>query len=182
MTDQKDLRPSLRAEAREIASDLDASERRSILIKTWLSHDARWFQAVALEYGMEATNRINQIAAHNLGKVEAKRISRTFDWDPVKEINDYLLRQEVLIELLGPDLLDYTLTQKGENAFEITINRCFAHDNTKKAGIADEYECGIMPRVTGWLEAFGMEYKLKPSVGKCLMAEGQKCGYAIAFK
>src|SRR4030065_1745111 len=99
MNEHKDLRPELRQQAGEILRRLSPSGREALLIKCWMSHDARWFMAVAREYGMPVANRLNQIAAHEVGKVEAQRIARALRLPPVATLDDYLLAQEVFIAL-----------------------------------------------------------------------------------
>jgi len=54
MSEQQDLRPQLRERANRIVSALSREEREALLIKCWMSHDARWFMAVAQAFGLEA--------------------------------------------------------------------------------------------------------------------------------
>ena len=138
--------------------------------------------AVAAEFGMQVTNRLNQRAAHELGKAEARRIARALGLPPVATLDDYLLVQEVLIGLLGPDLLDYRVTKTGDDAFRISVGRCFAHDNAARAGVAGGLACGIFARVTGWLEALGLAYGIEPSLDTCLMARGEACVHTVRFR
>ncbi len=152
------------------------------LIKCWMSHDARWFVAVAQAFGIEVANRLNQVAAHEEGKVEARRIVRALQLPPVATVDDYLVAQEIFISLLGPDLLDYETVKVGADAFEIRVRRCFAHDNVARVGVADVYECGIFARVSGWLEALGLRYEMTPSLGRCAKAQGRDCVYAFTVK
>lgn len=161
---------------------LSGPEREALLIKCWMSHDARWFMAVAGEYSMQVTNRLNQVAAHETGKVEARRIVRALQLPPLTALGDYLLVQEVLISLLGPDLLDYGVTKASDNAYRVHIQRCFANENAERAGIADHLECGIFARVTGWLEALDLKYEMTPSLGKCLKAQGHECVYTLSLR
>src|SRR3989304_7020730 len=95
----------LGARAKEVLGRLSASEREALLIKCWMSHDARWFMAVAREYGLEAPNRLNRIAAHEVGKAEARRIARALELPEANSVDDWLLAQEIFLALLGPDLL-----------------------------------------------------------------------------
>ncbi|MEK7836774.1 MAG: DUF6125 family protein, partial [candidate division NC10 bacterium] len=76
MTDHEDLRAGLRRKAQDILGRLSPPEREALLIKNWMSHDARWFMAVARGFGLEVANRLNQIAAHEVGKAEAQRLVR----------------------------------------------------------------------------------------------------------
>ena len=175
----EDLRPALREQAAGLLRRLAPSDREALLIKNWMSHDARWFMAVAAEYGMQVTNRLNQRAAREVGKVEAHRLVRALGLPPVSTLDDYLLAQEVFIALLGPDLLDYRVTKAGANAFRIHVARCFAHDNAARAGVAGGLACGIFARITGWLDALGFAYDTEPGLDTCLMAQCQECVHTI---
>ena len=179
MDDHEDVRSQLRQRANDILRRLAPPEREAILVKCWMSHDARWFMAVAGEYGMAVANRLNQIAAREVGKAEARRIVRALNLPPVASLDDYLLIQEVFIGLLGPDLLDYRVSKESDAACQVRIRRCFAYDNGVRAGVADQLDCGIFARVTGWLDALGLTYETDPPLGRCLKAQGRECAYAI---
>ena len=180
--DARDVQSSVRRQARHILSRLPPGERESLIIKCWMSHDARWFMAVATAFGLDAAIRLNRVAVCEEGRAEARRLVRRLQLPPVQTVADYLLVQEVMIGLLGPDLLDYTLTQSGEDGFELRIQRCFAFDNVSRAGIAQQYECGILPRLMGWLDELGVDYELSPEPVKCLKAQDRECAYAFRFK
>ena len=179
MSEQQDRQPELRKRAAGILATLSPQEREALLIKCWMSHDARWFMAVAQAFGLEAASRLNQIASHEEGTVEANRIMGALQIPPSETADDYLLLQETIIALLGPELLDYQVVSTGDDAFQIRIQRCFAHENVARAGVADSYECGIFSRVTGWLDASGLKYQMTPSLGKCQKAQGQECAYSF---
>jgi len=181
MNEQDNRRPQLREKADRILATLPQEEREALLIKCWMSHDARWFMAVAQAFGMEAANSLNQVASHEEGKVEAHRIMTALQIPPSETADDYLLLQETMIGLLGPELLDYQVVTTGDDSFQIRIQRCFAHDNVARAGVADSYECGIFARVTGWLEASGLKHQMTPSLGKCQKAQGQECAYSFTL-
>ncbi len=179
--ENQNLQPQLRQKANDRLAQLSFSERETLLVKCWMSHDARWFMAVASEYGMTAANRLNQIAAHEVGTVEAKRIVRALQMLPITTLDDYLLAQEIFIALLGPDLIKYRVSKSSDHAYQMHVQSCFAYDNAVRAGIADEYECGIFARLTGWLDALNLAYEMHSSLGKCLKAQGQECLYTISI-
>ncbi len=182
MDSQQDLRPALREKADDVLTRLSPDEREALLIKCWLSHDARWFMAVATECDMEVANRVNRIAAHEVGKVEARRIARALQLPPVSGVDDYLLAQEVLIGLLGPDLLDFGVSKVNDATFQVSVRRCFAYDNAARAGVTDGFGCGIFARITGWLDAPDLTYELAPSTEKCLRAVGQECIHTVVLE
>jgi hypothetical protein len=70
----------------------------------------------------------------------------------------YLSAQELFISLLGPDLLDYRVIKLDGGAYQVHVRRCFAHENAVRASITADFECGILARVTGWLDALGLTY------------------------
>jgi len=181
MDNQNDLRSWLKPKANEILQRLTATERETLLIKCWMSHDARWFMAVANEYGIPVANRLNQIAAHAVGAVEAQRIVRALQLPPIATLDDYILAQEIFIQWLGPDLLDYQVSKVDATTIRLHVRRCFAYDNAVRAKIADDYECGIFARVTGWLDALSLPYTILPALGKCLKAQGHECAYAMTI-
>jgi hypothetical protein len=178
----RSTRPGLGQRARDNLSKLSPAEREALLIRCWMSHDARWFMAVATEFGMEVANRVNQTAAHELGKAEARRIRSALNLEPVLTLEDYLVVQGLLIDLLGPDLLDYLISKSSGCTYQIAVQRCFAHDHVQRAGIANQYECGILSRVTGWMDYFGFDYEVSPVPGKCLKASGRECTYTITLE
>ncbi len=179
MIEQEDRRPLLRQKAKEVLSRLSPEERERLIIKCWMSHDARWFMAVAQEFGIEAANRLNRVAARGVGKAEAPRVLRALELPPVATVEDYLPVQEIFIGLFGPDPFDYQVIEIGDGTFELRIQRCFAHENVTRAGVADVYECDIPARMTGWLEALGVKYELPPTPGKCPKAQGRACVYTF---
>ena len=172
----------LKERAKQIKDRLSGDERGALLVRLWMSHDARWFAAVAMELGMEAANRRNQTAVDEAAKREARRLIRTLQMSPVMNRDDFMAAQETFIGVLGPDLLDYEMDPVGEDSYDLKTNRCFAFDQVTKAGVAQQYDCGILPRVTGWLEGLGLEYELSPAIGPCLMAAGKDCAYRVTVK
>lgn len=169
-----------RNRARQLLGQLSQAERESIIIKCWMSHDARWFAAVAMTVGLEAAQRLNKLAVREEGKAEARRLVRRLGIPPVLTAKDFLLFQETAIGLLGPELLDYTVAMHDRDGFDLHVQRCFAFDQVSRAGIAAEYECGIIPRLEGWLDELGVECQLTPEPARCLKAMGRDCVYSFA--
>ena len=177
----EDLAPTLRQRAGEILRRLAPEEREALLLKCWMSHDARWFAAAVLAGGMELANRLNRMAAREEGKAEVRRIAGALALPPVRSADDWLLVQEALIGLLGPDLLDYRASKQTDTACRVSVDRCFAYDQVTRAGVAEHYECGIFERVAGWLDGLGVPHELSPPLGKCLKAQGRDCAYTITL-
>jgi len=158
------------------------SERERLLVKCWMSHDARWFNAVAREFGMEAANRLNQAAVRDAARAEAQRVGRALGVPPPKDAAGCLQAQQALIGLLGPDLLEYDTQIDGADSYRVTVKRCFAHENVAKAGIAATYDCGIFARIEGWLEGMGFGHEVEPPLRGCLKAQGKECVHTIRVR
>ncbi len=182
MDSQQDLRRALSEKADDILARLSPAEREALLVKCWMSHDARWFMAVVAECGLQVANRLNRIAAREVGKAEARRIARALQLPRVTGVDECLLAQETFIGLLGPDLLEYDLAKVGDDAFALSVGRCFAYDNASRAAVTDGFGCGIFARMTGWLDALGLTYQLTPSTDECLKARERECTHTVTLE
>jgi hypothetical protein len=146
-----------------------------------MSHDARWFMAVAEHFGIEAASRLNQKVARDLGRVEMKRFMKALNLSPARNMEEYLNIKKAALSLFGPDLVEYEIKILDNQSYAMQLRRCFAHENIVKAGIKDEYECGIFTRLQGWIDAQGLEHELTPALGKCMMVLGKECRYTISL-
>jgi hypothetical protein len=154
---------------------------KDLLIKGWMSHDARWFMAVAEHFGIEAASRLNQIVARELGRVEMKRFMKALTLSPPKGLEEYLTFNKAAFALYGSGLAEYDINALDHRSYEIHLKRCFAYENIVRAGIKDQYECGILARIQGWIDALGLEHELTPPLGKCMMVLGKECRYRITL-
>lgn len=161
------------------ANALPAGEREDLLVKCWMTHDARWFNAVAREFGLPAANRLNQTAVREMARVEAQRVGRALGLEAPRDAAGCLRAQQALIGVLGPGLLDYEASIDGSDAYRVRVRRCFAHENVAKAGIAGQYDCGIFARVEGWLDGMGIEHRVEPPLKGCLKAQGEECVHTV---
>src|SRR5512137_1255439 len=132
---------------------LSFETEKDLLIKGWMSHDARWFMAVAKHFGIDAANRLNQLVCRDLGQVEMKRYMKTLGLSPANDLNEFLALGKAAISLYGPDLVGYEIEIIDHQSYKMHLERCFAYENIVKAGIKDQYECGIFARIQGWIDA-----------------------------
>ena len=161
---------------------LSSEMEKDLLIKGWMSHDARWFMAVAEDFGINAANRLNQTVCRELGRVEMKRYTKTLALSPAKNLQGYLTLKKAAISLYGPDLIEYEIKILDHHSYEMHLKRCFAYENIVRAGIDDRCECGIFARLQGWIDAQGLEYEFAPALGKCMMVLGKECRYTITLR
>jgi hypothetical protein len=147
-----------------------------------MSHDARWFMAVAEHFGMQHANRLNQKVARDLGRVEMKRFMKALDLSSSRNMKEYLNLKKAALSMFGPDLVDYEIKILDHQSYEMHLQRCFAHENIVRAGIKDEYECGIFSRLQGWIDAQGLEHELTPPLAQCMKVLGKECRYQITLR
>jgi hypothetical protein len=165
-----------------VLNGLSFDVQKGLLIKGWMSHDARWFMAVAEHFGIEHANRLNQKVARELGRVEMKRFMKALNLSPSRNMEEYLDLKKAALSMFGRDLVDYEIKILDHQSYEMDLTRCFAHENIVRAGIKDEYECGILSRLQGWIDAQGLEHELAPPLGKCMKVSGKECRYRITIR
>jgi hypothetical protein len=163
-------------------NNLSFDSQKDLLIKGWMSHDARWYTAVAEHFGIEAANRLNQMVARELGRVEMKRLMKALNVPPLRNMEEYLNLKKTALSMFGPDLIDYEIKILDHQSYEMHLERCFAHENIVKAGIKDQYECGIFSRLQGWIDAQGLQHELAPALGKCMKVLGKECRSKITLR
>ncbi len=165
-----------------MSNSLSFETEKNLLIKGWMSHDARWFMAVAKHFGMEAANRLNQSVCREIGRVEMKRYMKTLAISPAKNLEEYLTLMKATLSLYGSGLTEYEIKTLDHESYEMHMERCFAFENMVRAGIEDRCECGVFARLQGWIDAQGLSHELIPPLGKCMMVQGKECCYKITLR
>jgi hypothetical protein len=165
-----------------IRNSLAPEVEKDLLIKGWMSHDARWFMAVAERFGIGHANRLNQKVARDLGRVEMNRFMKALGLSPSRNIGEYLNLKKAALSIFGRDLVDYEIKILDHQSYEMRLQRCFAHENIVRAGVKDQYECGIFARLQGWIDAMGLEHELFPPLGKCMKVFGAGCCYKVTLR
>jgi len=155
---------------------------KDLLTKGWMSHDARWFMAVAKHFGMDAANRLNQSVCREIGRVEMKRYMKTLALSPAKNLEGYLTLMKAALTLYGSGLAEYEIKILNDQSYETHMKRCFAFENIVRAGIEEQCECGVFARLQGWIDAQELSHELTPPLGKCMMVMGKECKYTIRLR
>jgi len=163
-------------------SSLSFDTQKDLLVKGWMSHDARWFMAVAENFGIDAANRLNQFVCRGIGRVEMKRFMKSLSLSPPKDMEEYLNLKKAALSLYGSDLAEYEIKILNHQSYQMHLKRCFAYENIVRAGIKDEYECGIFARLQGWIDAQGLGHELTPPLGKCMKVLGEECCYTVTLQ
>ena len=161
---------------------LSFEAEKDLLIKGWMSHDARWFMAVANHFGMGAANRLNRSVCRELGRVEMKRYMKILGLSPATNLDEYLTLKKAAFSLYGSGLAEYEIKTVDDHSYEVHMKRCFSYENIVRAGIEDRCECGVFARIQGWIDAQGLQHELIPSLGRCMMVSGKECCYTFRLK
>jgi hypothetical protein len=111
-----------------------------------------------------------------------KRFMDTLNLSPPKNLDEHLNLKRAAISLYGPDLIEYGIKILDHQSYEMELQKCFAYENIVKAGIKDQYECGIFARLQGWIDAQGLEHEISPPLGKCMKVSGEECCYTIGLR
>ncbi len=162
---------------------LDAETEKDLLRRCWMWHDARWFAAVAGEFGMEAANRINRKNVRALGQTEMRRLMKALAVDRVDDLAEALELYAAGRHLYVPlSLMDAEVGAVTPDSYEVVFRRCFVHENIVRAGIADTYDCAVFDRIQGWHDAWGLPLAEDLPVRTCALAAGQQCRQRFAVR
>jgi hypothetical protein len=151
---------------------LTHEDREIILLRNWISHDGHWFRHVAEEFGPEAANMLNMRTCRSIGKTDWFCLVKALGIETVESLVQFLEVFEAAWQLYGPPHIDVDITIK-DNRITVQVKKCFAYEGVKSVGMEKIYDCGIFERIRSWIDAAGIEYELKPPIGKCLKAQGQ---------
>ncbi len=168
----------------DLIDKLDKFEVRELFSKNWLTHDAMWYGNCMQELGPELANKINKTATRLMAGIEISRIMKIMGkpkgnivttFDELKEIID------TAFHTVQTSFLKFDFSFPEKNLLRGSFNECFAHDGVKKFGMLDNYDCGIVERVQGWIETVGVQFEMSPQFRGCLMHQHGSCVVELRF-
>ena len=156
---------------------LDKNQLKELLVKCWMTHDGSWFYNCGRELGIDAANKLNKAAIKNLSTIEMQRIKKAMGLERLKiktfeQLKDFV---DSAFSILKGDFMDFVYTFPEKNRMHWEMNRCFAYNGMKMFGFEKQYECGVIYRVSCWLDALGIDHKVEPEINKCLLNFHEKC-------
>jgi hypothetical protein len=156
--------------------DLDHDAEQDLLRRCWYWHDARWFAAVAGEFGIDAANRLNRANVLALGQVEMRRLMKARTVDRVGTIAEALRLYEAARQLYVPaSFMEADIEAVTDGSYDVAMRRCYVHENIVRAGIASTYECAVFDRIQGWHDAWGLPLAQPMPARTCALAAGREC-------
>lgn len=168
-----------------LINKLNKYEVKELLSKNWLTHDAMWYGNSMIELGPEMANKLNKKAARLMAIIEIKRIMKLMGKPKdvtIKTFDELTEILETAFLTVKTSFLTFDFSFPEKNVLRGCFTECFAHDGVKKYGIIDNYECGIVERVKGWLESLGVTYKMTPDFKGCLMHQNGICEIYFLFE
>jgi hypothetical protein len=160
-----------------LIDELDKEQLRNLLVKNWMTHDGAWFLNTYLQFGIDKANKLNKRAIRTLSSFEVKRVKEQMGLTN-KEITNYDELKNFLnnaFSVLKGDFMRFNYSFPGDNRVHWEMRRCFAYEGMKKLGVQDEYECGVIYRVSCWLKELGLKHTIKPQIKKCLKSRRGYC-------
>jgi hypothetical protein len=159
--------------------DLTPKEITDLLHKGWMSHDGMWFYHCLREFGIEKANKLNKAAIQSLAPLEMKRLKKLLGGERIETFEEFKHFLTGGFELLLADFMSARMSFPEKNVFhwEFVPQQCFAYKGMQNMGVIEDYECGVVYRVSCWIDSLGIQYTIDPPVGKCMMhAKGYCAG------
>jgi len=156
---------------------LDKNQLKELLIKCWMTHDGSWFYNCAQKYGIDAANKLNKAAIKALSTIEMQRIEKALKLENTK-INDFEALKKFIddaFSVLKGDFMDFKYSFPENNQIHWEMKHCFAYNGMKMIGVIEDYECGVIYRVSCWLTALGIQHRVIPRIKQCLLNSQDKC-------
>jgi hypothetical protein len=144
-----------------------------------MSHDGMWFYHCLREFGIEKANKLNKAAIQSLAPLEMKRLKKLLGGERIETFEEFKHFLTGGFELLLADFMSARMSFPGKNVFhwEFVPQQCFAYKGMQNMGVIEDYECGVVYRVSCWIDSLGIQYTIDPPVGKCMMhAKGYCAG------
>jgi hypothetical protein len=166
-----------------VHASLTGEQEKDLLRRCWYSHDARWFNAVAQEFGLEVANRLNKQVCRALGEAEMRRLIRTMSIAEPTTVQGLVRVIELAFHtFVPPPLTELEIRLVDDDSYEGWIKRCFIHDNITKAGIAPLYVCAAPDRIQGWHDALGLPLAEDPPPMRCPKVQGLECRSVVRIR
>ena len=161
---------------------IDPEKLNRFLMKNWMTHDALWYNEVAGKFGMIEASPMNLRVCRKLGQIEFRRFRKMLGTPIPGSMPEYQALFALGRRVFVPEFMSFDIDYPAENLQRFRVRDCFAHRGMEKAGLLQDYECGIFERISGWLDAMELKYTLAPDLSRCLKLKGQKCEVTIQFQ
>ncbi|MFX1480229.1 MAG: DUF6125 family protein, partial [Promethearchaeota archaeon] len=162
---------------------LDKHQLKELLVKCWMTHDASWFFNCVKELDIDTANKLNKAAIKSLAAIEVQRIKIALGLENVKIETFNQLKNYIndAFSVIKGDFMNFDYTFPEKNRLHWEMKKCFAFEGMKRFGLKGKYECGVLYRVSCWLDVLGIPHKIEPKFEECLLYSKEKCSGDITF-
>jgi hypothetical protein len=163
------------------SQQISPEEIRDYLGKGWLTHDGMWFYNTFRAVGIEQANAINLAAIRSMAPLEMQRTRKILAMENrgVESMEELFIYLKRALELVLPAsvLKKFSVSVPAPDRIQWSWDdgECFAYKGVKQIGCIDRYACGVIYRIDCWLDMLGIEHRIDPPVGNCLMHEKGFC-------
>lgn len=168
----------------DLLMQMGKNDIKELFSKNWLTHDAMWYCTCVLELGPEMANRLNKQAVKSMAAIEIKRIIKLMDIQREDRITTFDELTEIVntvFQVVRTRFMNFDFSFPEKNVLHGKFHECFAHDGVKRYGMIETYDCGILERVKGWLDAIEIDYQMTPEFSGCLMHQQGSCEVDFHF-
>jgi hypothetical protein len=168
----------------DLVQKLNKEEIKELFSKNWMTHDAMWYGSCVAQLGPEKANRINKTAVRLMAAIEMKRVMKLMGQPQDAAPGNFSELVEILetgFQLVQTGFMKFDFSFPEKNLLRGKFDECFAYGGVKKYGMIDDYDCGIVERVKGWLDSLGVTYNMTPDFTGCLMHQKGICEIDFRF-
>ncbi len=165
---------------------IEKKELKELLSKGWITHDAMWFYHSFNEFGIEKANKINIAAIESMAGIEIQRIKKALGFKEDEKIDSFEKFVGIItdaFDLVKADFMKFKFMIPSKNTirWEWDKDACFAYQGVKGIGGINQYQCGIIRRIEGWISGLGIEFTMNPEINHCLMHRYGNCSGEFNF-
>jgi hypothetical protein len=167
----------------DLMARLSKDDIRELFSKNWLTHDAMWYGSCVQALGPEKANHLNKQAVRLMAGIEMGRILKLMGKPKAYTVTRFDALAEIMetaFRLVQTDFMQFNFGFPEENRLRGQFTDCFAYNGVRKFGMLEDYDCGIVERVKGWLDALGVAYTATAFSG-CLMHTNGECRIDFRF-
>ncbi|MFX0043501.1 MAG: DUF6125 family protein [Candidatus Hodarchaeota archaeon] len=162
---------------------LDKSQLKELLVKCWMTHDGSWFFNCARELGIDTANKLNKASIKSLSVIEMRRVKKALGMENIKiktfeQVKEFIANA---FSIIKGDFMDFKYTFPENNRMHWEMNQCFAYKGMEMFGFDKDYECGVIYRISCWLDALGINHTIEPEIDKCLLNSQKICSGDIVL-
>ena len=162
--------------------DLTKDDLRNLLTANWMTHDALWLKDTAERFGISEINSINKNAVREMGKTEARRISKALKTSRITNFSELKDFVDEGFKIIKGSFMRFVIEYRDPDTLIWKVPRCFSYEGVTRLGLIEGYDCGIVERLLGWFDYLEIEYTKQPEFSGCMKHAKGFCEMAFAIK